>query len=121
MNKTHKNLLVATLILAYALVLGFFNFGTAPNTGPNTAAEAANHYAAPLADNGFHLPQSTKTVTQPTHAAGFSVKESKHNVGTVPLFSAALKHAFKQRQAFSHGLLLNLRRADLLFPAHFFW
>jgi len=114
-------MLVATLILAYALVLGFFNVGTAPNTGPSTATKAGHHYAAPLADSGFHLPQSTKTVTQPTHAAGFSVKDSKHFAGTVPLFSAALKHTFKQRQAFSLGLLLNLRKADLLFPAHFFW
>lgn len=70
---------------------------------------------------GAHIPQSQFSVLGASYLPPQLIKYGKLVAGPLPVQEAAVANAYKQLQCFLLRLLLSLRKAHLLFPAHFFW
>lgn len=116
-----KSFLVAALLLLYGLGVGLMGAGFSFSSQLGTTEQAGHYTASPVHHVLAHTPQSESAVANTLHPPCQLIKEGKYLAGVLPFYSAAIEHTFKYLERFSLGLLLNLRKAELLYPAHFFW
>lgn len=116
-----KTFLVAALLLLYGVGVGLLGAGFALPNQLGTAEQEGHYTASTLHHVIAHTPQSESAVAHTLHPPCQLIKEGKYFAGVLPVYNASIQHTFKFLERFSKGLLLNLRKAELLYPAHFFW
>lgn len=117
-----RNLFVTTLLFIYGLGFGFLQAGPAyPASGIHADATDGYSFTEQVVQAGLHIPQAEVQVASGTHLPVRLLKDGNHTAGAVPCFESVIEHGFKFRQHLGHSLLLSLRKAELLYPAHFFW
>lgn len=122
-KQKHKSLLVITLLLLYAISLGILH------TGPGFQYHAS--YGNSI-DGDYQVVNTSQVVSgilQAKTSVAVSGSVPQHLIkggalqllGVLPADNISLDHAYKQLQHTSVTVLLRLRTALLLFPAHYFW